>query len=566
MSNSSTGRFKSKALSYVVSQTRRWVDECEKAVRHAKIAVQWGAQMALHPIYALFQASRLVSRQLQGVAYSAAKLLAAGSSNPESDTPIQHVVQLIEGLVVFPTALAPVDSTSDPDRIQHAFIPEVEHLNPFKPVESLGFWQRLRNVLSTVRQFGLVRRSEHSIVSDPPATLAPSPSRLQQLRFFPTRTPSETEIHPSRLKIQGVASLLHSHTLVLVTPGNQILDILTPTQQHQLQSRIIWEIATYAYRHKQAARRNQQVLGWAKLVLGESRSRSLPEQWVTPALRSLPERLRLLPGQILEQAAFEPFQSVWKILKKLPTHVRSLLLPSQDQLELPKLPGQTQQTLGLMLDFGLLRFWAERTHLRQLWQLQEPAWLSLGDLGGQDSSICDESVPSIDRNHPNSLTHGTEAPQSLWEQLFPTFSQLFRHLLKPLRQLWPIGHHPTPALTGSTSTGIPSGGQLTKRPKPRTSIRQALGNLDSNLRSRRTSSGAMPSQVAPIAVAKTPEGYEIEFNPNWIDVEATAVGYVKHPLEYLLEWVDQVFVWIETTAIALWAWLVQLFRSDHNEP
>ncbi len=46
-------------------------------------------------------------------------------------------------------------------------------------------------------------------------------------------------------KIQGVASILSTRRLALVTTGNQTLDILSASQQHELRQRIIYEIASY---------------------------------------------------------------------------------------------------------------------------------------------------------------------------------------------------------------------------------------------------------------------------------------------------------------------------------
>ncbi len=44
---------------------------------------------------------------------------------------------------------------------------------------------------------------------------------------------------------------------------------------------------------------------------------------------------------------------------------------------------------------------------------------------------------------------------------------------------------------------------------------------------------------------------------NCVQTEATAVGYVKHPLERVLEWVDRVLYWVEETLIQAWAWVKQ---------
>ena len=49
----------------------------------------------------------------------------------------------------------------------------------------------------------------------------------------------------NRPVVRGIATQLSSHTLVLVTAQNEILDILTSQQQQKLQERIIGEIADY---------------------------------------------------------------------------------------------------------------------------------------------------------------------------------------------------------------------------------------------------------------------------------------------------------------------------------
>ncbi len=581
MSNSTNGRFKSKALSFVFSKTLRWMDECEIAIRRAKIAVQWGAQMALHPIYALFQTSRFVGRQLQGAPHHAVKLLLFGTSSPEADVPIQKVVHLLEELAIAVPAIAPSTQTASEaiSLASHSqvFIPEAEKLNPFAPNQSVSFWQRLRNGFETLRQGLLVRRpsAESAIAANPTSTAL----KLHKLGFLTSADSHASEINASRLKIQGVASRLNSRHLVLVVPGNQILDILTPTQQHQLQARITWEIADYGHRRKRELHRKQQVLGITKLVFGDrnSHQRALPKalRALPGQIATLPSRLQNIPRQIWSQSAHllqalpSPvrervssglfLQPTWNTLKQLPSRFSGLfLLPSRESSDIPRLPGtHALPTFGLMLDFGLLRFIAERSRLRQLLKLQEPSWLTLRDLGGESST--DESqesrLDSIAASSPN------ESPRSPWNRFFPSLKQFFRQLLQPLRQIWPLVRRQNPILPAVASGQPSAGGRLVQRPQKGVSLRQALAGVEGFL----TGSGSpaaragLSSRAVPVVVATTPEGYEIEFNPNWIEVEATAVGYVKHPLEQILEWIDQVFFWIERTAIAVWDWWVQLF-------
>jgi hypothetical protein len=59
------------------------------------------------------------------------------------------------------------------------------------------------------------------------------------------QTDASTPVPTSTIQIRGVASLLSPRRLVLVAEDNQVLDILTSAQQHHLQQRIAWEVATY---------------------------------------------------------------------------------------------------------------------------------------------------------------------------------------------------------------------------------------------------------------------------------------------------------------------------------
>ena len=46
-------------------------------------------------------------------------------------------------------------------------------------------------------------------------------------------------------------------------------------------------------------------------------------------------------------------------------------------------------------------------------------------------------------------------------------------------------------------------------------------------------------------------------SPECLSAEATAVGYVKHPLEKVLEWLDRVLFWVEEAVIRAWEWIKQ---------
>ncbi|MGK7904258.1 MAG: hypothetical protein AB4352_23165 [Hormoscilla sp.] len=49
----------------------------------------------------------------------------------------------------------------------------------------------------------------------------------------------------------------------------------------------------------------------------------------------------------------------------------------------------------------------------------------------------------------------------------------------------------------------------------------------------------------------------IQLTPDWIETPATPSGYVKHPLENILEWLDRGILWLEDRAIGIWKWFVR---------
>jgi hypothetical protein len=75
--------------------------------------------------------------------------------------------------------------------------------------------------------------------------------------------------------------------------------------------------------------------------------------------------------------------------------------------------------------------------------------------------------------------------------------------------------------------------------------------------------------AAPAALSPTPDRpstltWANIFTPTttWIDTPAEAVGYVQHPLEILLGWLDRGLVWLEQSWFWSWSWLQNLLKKD----
>ncbi|WP_139325008.1 hypothetical protein [[Limnothrix rosea] IAM M-220] len=60
----STSPYKSKLFNFLNRQSIQWNTRLSKAARRLKITVEWGAQIAVYPLYLLVQSSRVATRQL----------------------------------------------------------------------------------------------------------------------------------------------------------------------------------------------------------------------------------------------------------------------------------------------------------------------------------------------------------------------------------------------------------------------------------------------------------------------------------------------------------------------
>ncbi|NEQ37549.1 MAG: hypothetical protein F6K40_15245 [Okeania sp. SIO3I5] len=49
--------------------------------------------------------------------------------------------------------------------------------------------------------------------------------------------------------------------------------------------------------------------------------------------------------------------------------------------------------------------------------------------------------------------------------------------------------------------------------------------------------------------------------PNWLEVESVSIGYVKHPLEIILGWVDVIMTWLEKIFVQMWQLCQQKLKN-----
>ncbi len=232
--------YQSRLFNYLNRQSIRLSAQYDRVWRQIKMTTIWGAQILLYPAYLLVQAGRLAIAQAAETVGKVLSPLPASKlsepSLPPAEQPIQQVLAEIDSWQLEAQAVNVLPSLGGESATKPALTGD------------LKFW--IVTCLSTVTE--------------------PAPVTVAALPGEELTTTESNPILKCALVVQGVASLLSSRTLVLVTTENEILDILTPEQQRRLQQRLIWELADY-WRQWRLAQVAQQGIA-NKLKLPKERS------------------------------------------------------------------------------------------------------------------------------------------------------------------------------------------------------------------------------------------------------------------------------------------------------
>ncbi|MGQ4646093.1 hypothetical protein [Lyngbya aestuarii] len=100
----------------------------------------------------------------------------------------------------------------------------------------------------------------------------------------------------------------------------------------------------------------------------------------------------------------------------------------------------------------------------------------------------------------------------------------------------------------------------TTKPQPQELVTSVPNPLSSTLvgsRSQSVTQREVVNNVITTPSSTVPEA-PFESGENWIETPATPTGYVKHPLEQLLERLDSTLLWIEELVMKVWRWLKRL--------
>jgi hypothetical protein len=499
----SSGRYQSQIFSFLSRRSLQFKDKAGKALRQIKVAAVWSAQILLYPVYAGFQAVRLIDRQIQQAAQAvfpqlrAARESATGQQPLSVDTPIQKTLQSVS-LAIASTA---------------------------------------------------------SLQASAPDTLETNP-----------------------LEIQGIAADLLTKHLVLVTPSNECLDILTSEQQFQLQKYMVLELANYA-RHQQLlgqtkhsptpsgtflplpkeretmflpVRIFRRVMAWMQIspiamatnLFQETKLVPLLESgMIEPSWRSHP----LLPGTsplpITDLRTAEP---EWRSLEEIR---QTILTPPNlshtlSQWLQPLKAGTEKVVTDVLETVGLIYTppnlptpMNPEPFTFTPPDVVEP-WLTMEDLFG-NMTVGNMTVGNMTVGN---MTVGTVIVESSIVESSIVESSI-------------VESHPVESSIVESS--IVESYPVTSQTRQVKSVHHSVRGKAS---SSRNATAPLPETAGLSVIDTTSEESSPTFTAPWIETEAKLVQYEQHPLERLLKWLDERMVWMESRVTQLVKWIGDRFN------
>ena len=384
----------------------------------------------------------------------------------------------------------------------------------------------------------------------------------------PESVQSLAQISASSLaKIQGIASLIPTRKLVLVTIANQIMDVLTIEQQDHLSQRIIWEVANY-WRYW---RRHYIAQAHPTLLLPlEDRSTLLPP------VRVFRQLMAWMQSGSIAIAANLFQESALVTQPTLDWFTTDLPLSAFNPVGLiPRIPT-TAEFSGLIQQLPSLREMESlvRAAMRYFFGDRPRKQLSMG--------VNDETATSEDFWLTSDEVFGNTGKL----QAVKTRSHLRGKTanIRIEKTFTPLAHLPAQAdrLSGNSET-------LALSSQPEASIEHSLQNWlkrslpqqksrprsKSSIAHQRSNQSRLTQATKPQPLTKqrkSSQSLKVSLDrtltetskkplrstpPDYIETKATPIGYVKSPLTKFLEWLDTGIVWLERKLAALWNFLTR---------
>ena len=357
--------------------------------------------------------------------------------------------------------------------------------------------------------------------------------------------------------ITGIATQQEERNLVLVNAENEILDILTPEQQQQLNEQIILEVESYL--HQRHSIEPVESESGITLAPPEAPANTEPGgllknaiDWVKTGPVATVVNLFQSENQQLNQ--FENRRQKLKAkseeLKHRHEELTHKIHPNADEskpdliysidraianLETGKITQSVVDSTQKFLHQVKTRLGNPQTGQNQAGNSEEleDIWLTTNDLFGKPQTLPNISQIPAQKNPASPAALPPAAQTDI--RIGKSIQNLIKRYLQPQQAL---------AVRPQQKTDL---AVRQNAPKAITKFPSSVSSLD-------TTSTSEKSVASTRQVSGNRE-------TEWIETEAKPVGYVKHPLERILEWLDRAMLWLEELIIKAWDWLQQQMNN-----
>lgn len=459
-----SGNYQSRVFTFIHKRTDRLKDTCAKGLRHLKVAVVWTGQILLYPLHLLGRALDILPPQLP-----------APSTQRSLPQPVPDI-NIERALVSIVEAGYPI---------------EIAQQGELAPIDD---WSIIDETIWNTG-YGMTVSKSHDATYHPRAA-----GRMRSKKPL----------------IRGISSLLSDRQIVLVTTENELLDLLTISQQQELRRQIGIDIA----------------IGWHQW-----RASQLAATQFTSHLRSSDDRL------LLDRETDDRWL---EIVGTNPT-AQSLLFHSEVDLEKRDLrpPTLRDRWHDWLRNFTPKQFESESISssvIRELPASQYPftpqpprldRYLSLPQL---PPIIETETAPSQDNRILESI--GTLAPN--WLKNWFNYYRDYLHIS-----------------SGTDDRLVHQPAEFKLVPIEPTHQQVRSTDLDD----RQIKSIVTRSHNLELDIDKTANQVErdLQYTPDWIEAESELIGYSRSPLARFLAWLDRLMLAIEN-------WLIKIWEMITNNP
>ncbi|WP_017316135.1 hypothetical protein [Mastigocladopsis repens] len=533
MPSATPGRYQSRLFNFFHQQSRRWGEQFDRTRRHLQVAASWSLEALLYPVYLLIQkATNSAGRQLHTGEQQRRLHLQGNEAGSQLETP--------------PSADSPIE--------------------------------RILEVVVTLQ----VEDKRISRQADKGKRIFPSPHPFILHSGTPPLPHSSTPVI-----VQGIASLLVNRNLVLVTAENEILDILTPQQQEKLRNRIIDEVAKYwrSWRLTQVEDDTKLLPEIDRLLnkLTSGRGNKLPalpqdsktENEIEYKYLPFPfQGLALLDAAVaqIESHTVVPIsRASGQLLQVVQTQLNIFLYGKQQQLTTQQeaLAADRNQILNIQaLIWGAINYFFGERNTKKL---EQTTPTNIGSNRKSQAARILQRSPSS--TLPKSSHLQSENIADSWLTMNDLFGEVQQVIEVVNEQELLVTSSPTksaiPASSSArTSRQINSKFKLQNLPNgyatPWRSLRFALTKFKFwHLSSSPHSPTSKPESESEGKTLHPQhrKSTQVEAKPDWIETQAQTIGYEKHPLEQMLEWLDRIMLWLEEIFVNIVQFLWALLRE-----